>query len=217
MSSISSFHTNHGAAVSDRQSEIHAIDATELVLNSPELLLNIIRMIADENCVLSFTILSTVSRNFYTATLSNRLWREMCYQRWRWKWGFHKRWEKALVDSGEYKCSCNWTEVQPKNEHENFWKSRYKTEEEDATNPYITADELETLVFDFRFWLGQPILVDEDHIQFKSGLIESASQELRFLRNTREREWSFLEDEGPWNAKGQLVGHPSNEVGIECK
>lgn len=212
---IPSCHANHGAAVSNRPSEIHAVDATELVLNSPELLLNIIRIIADGNCVQSIKILSMVSRNFYTATLSDRLWREMCYQRWRWKWGFHKRWEKALVDSGE--DACNRKEVHPIIEHENFWKSRYKTEEENATNPYITADELETLVFDFRFWLGQPILIDEDHIQFKSGLIESASREFRFLRNVREREWSSHEGEGPWSAKGHIVGHPSNEVGIECK
>jgi hypothetical protein len=47
----------------------------------------------------------------------------------------------------------------PENESTDFWKSRYFAEERDATREFILADELESLVFDFRFWMGQPTAV----------------------------------------------------------
>lgn len=185
------------------------------VFASPELLLNIVRMIADGNRVQSITNLSLVSKNFYIATISDRLWREMCYLRWKGKWGFHRRWENALIDSGECQHTCSST--YPKCEDGKFWQSRYRAEEDGAAKQKITADELENLVFDFRFWMGEPTILGDEHIKFKSGLVDSASREFRFLRNARERQerWSA---EGPfWNAKGHVVGHPSQETGIECK
>lgn len=199
-----------GVGVGDRPTDHHEIivdDASELVFNSPELLLDIIRMIADCNSIQSITDLSLVSEGFYNATVSERLWREMCYLRWKQKWGFHKRWENALNDSIEAQS----------NNTERFWYSRYRSEEEGAKIQRITAEELESLVFDFRFWLGEPIEAGDDHLKYESGLIESASREFRFLRNATEREarWS---GEGPyWNARGHIIGHPIDESGIECE
>lgn len=215
MANLSACNKYHGAedgvGVGGRPAGHHEGDAVSaLVFNTPELLLDIIRMIADCNCIQFITDISLVSTSFYNATVSERLWREMCYQRWKQKWGFHKRWEKALNDFGT-------TIEAQSNNTERFWYSRYRSEEEGAKIQHITAEELESLVFDFRFWLGEPIEADDDNFKYQSGLTKSASREFRFLRNASEREarWS---GEGPyWNAKGHVIGHPIDESGIECE
>eukprot|EP00585_Thalassiosira_rotula_P010625 CAMPEP_0196158776 /NCGR_PEP_ID=MMETSP0910-20130528/45984_1 /TAXON_ID=49265 /ORGANISM="Thalassiosira rotula, Strain GSO102" /LENGTH=311 /DNA_ID=CAMNT_0041423687 /DNA_START=252 /DNA_END=1185 /DNA_ORIENTATION=- len=96
----------------------------------------------------------------------------------------------------------------------NFWKSRYFAEERDATRTRISATELEKLVFDFRFWIGQPTVVDGERIVVKSGLLESASREVRFSNSAPiamdggddgaesdddddDDEWSLLAEEFP--------------------
>jgi len=117
----------------------------------------------------------------------------------------------------------------------NFWKSRYFAEERDATRTRISATELEKLVFDFRFWIGQPTVVDGERIVVKSGLLESASREVRFSNSAPiamdggddgaesdddDDEWSLLAEEfpgGTWSARGRLMGHPCREPGIECE
>ena len=121
-----------------------------------DLLLRILRPLIDEELLPALCSLSTVSKSFREATLSNQFWREMCYQRWKGKWGFHLRWEKALVD---YSNIAAQQQRHPENESTDFSKSRYFAEERDATREFILADELESLVFDFRFWTGQPTAV----------------------------------------------------------
>ncbi len=107
---------------------------------------------------------------------------------------------------------------QCKNEHESteFWKSCYFAKERDATQKFILVDELESLIFDIRFWTGQPAAVDDRCIVAKLWLLESASREFRFSRPLHSSE----EDDAsvsPYSAKGHIVGHPCKETGIECK
>jgi len=119
----------------------------------------------------------------------------------------------------------------------NFWKARYFAEERDATRTNISATELESLVFDFRFWIGQPTVTVDGHIVVKSGLLESASREVRFtnstpivmdgdgdddngggddgMENSDESREEF--PGGMWSARGHLMGHPCREPGIECE
>ncbi len=103
------------------------------------------------------------------------------------------------------------------NESTDFWKSRYFAEERDATRIFFLANELESLVFDFWFWTaGQSTAVDDRFIVLKSGLLESASREFRFsgpLHRSEEDDASL----SPYSARGQIVGHPCKETGIECK
>lgn len=100
-----------------------------------------------------------------------------------------------------------------------FWKERYFFEERDATRHLILAEELESLTFDFRFWIGQPEVVD-GRVVVKSGLLESASSEVRFSKHSQVGldEGSAEEDvyaRPSWSARGNLTGHPCKEPGIE--
>ncbi len=183
------------------------------IFATPDLLQDILCPLIDEE-LLPLSSLSTVLKSFRKAILLNQIWQEMCYQQWKGKWGFHLRWEKALVDYSNIA-----SQQQRQNEHESteFWKSRYFAEERDATRQFILADELKSLVFDFRFWTGQPeIAVDHRCIVVKSGLLESASREFWFSRPLHRSE----EDDAsvsPYSARGRIVGHPSKETGIKCK
>jgi len=76
----------------------HDSDAIGLVFDSSDLLVKIICYIADGKCHKSMSQLSGTSKIFKRMTGSNMLWRELCYRRWKGKWGFHKRWESALAD-----------------------------------------------------------------------------------------------------------------------
>ena len=101
----------------------------------------------------------------------------------------------------------------------NFWRSRYFIEEQDSKRERILAEELESMVFDFRFWIGQPTVVD-GKIVVKSGLLKSASRKVRFSRSSKVVVGRLDEADvltPKWSARGHLTGHPCDEDGIECK
>lgn len=184
-----------------------------LVFATPDLLLDILRPLIDGDFLRSLLLLSLVSKNFHQATLSKEIWREICHRRWKGKWGFHPRWERALMDHSN---SVNQKHKQ-RQEHLNFWKSRYFFEERDATRRLILAEELVSLVFDFRFWIGQPFVFD-GRVVVKSGLLESASSNVKFSRPSQYEHGERLDEDisGPiWSARGHLTGHPCKESGIE--
>lgn len=94
-------------------------------------------------------------------------------------------------------------------ETSSFWKERYKAVEQSVAgnnDTIIRTRELESLVFDFRFWMGQPG-VSREHVVVESGLMQSASRRLRFVESP----------EPTGDTRGHIIGHPSNETGIECK
>jgi hypothetical protein len=187
------------------------------VFATPDLLLGILLPLIDGELRPNLFTLSAVSKSFREATLSNQFWREMCYKRWKGKWGFHLRWERALQD---YFNVADQQIHQNQDEFTNFWKLRYFSEERDATRNFILFEELESLVFDFRFWIGQPTTGGDGSIVVKSGLLESVSREFRFSMPTRNDGVRSEEDTAtvpPCSVRGQIVGHPCSETGIECK
>lgn len=205
----------NGRLSASRQDEGN--NAVRSVFATPDLLLDILRPLIGGELLPTLCSLSTVSKSFRQVTLSDQFWREMCYQRWKGKWGFHLRWEKALAI---YSNIVGQQQRQNIEECTNFWKSRYFSEERDATRNFIHANELESLVFDFRFWIGQPTVVDDGRIVVKSGLWESASREFRFSRpshNGGDRPEEEDISVSTYSARGHIVGHPCAETGIECK
>lgn len=73
------------------------------------------------------------------------------------------------------------------------------------------------MVFDFRFWVGQPTVVD-GRIIVRSGLLTSASRDVRFtLAKERSLEDRREVDNATptWSARGNVTGHPCNDPGIE--
>jgi len=75
------------------------------------------------------------------AAKQNIVWKQLCERRWKEKWGYKKRWERALE---------NFT-IQP---DEHYWMNTYNNEEEDAKRTYLTRDELSKLTFNWRSWFN---------------------------------------------------------------
>lgn len=171
----------------------------ESVFASPELLLLAVNQLVDVTSLPDFLSLCLVSKQFQEVLRSDEIWRELCRQRWKEKWGFVSRWERALCEFEE------WKQIGENQGGLNgsFWRLRYVQEEQDSMRRTIAAHELKDLVFDFRFWIGQPTVVDE-RIVVQSGLRESASMAVRF-EDTREEESS---NNGWWSDQGVVTGHP---------
>jgi hypothetical protein len=208
-----------GAAVGSISRQQEPPSRQHDVYATPDLLLAILRPLIDGDFLPTLRSLSIVSKSFRQATLSNELWREICHQRWKEKWGFHPRWERALMDYSNYSKEQHEESIDDTSNDFCFWKERYFLEERDATRHLILAEELESLIFDFRFWIGQPEVVD-GRVVVKSGLLESASSEVRFSKHSQVGldEGSAEEDvyaRPSWSARGNLTGHPCKEPGIE--
>lgn len=101
-----------------------------------------------------------------------------------------------------------------KHKEDYFWKSRFAKEELFAIRKYLRDDELESLVFDLRYWTGNETVLDDGSIKRETGLVESASREVRFVKT---HEFSRGFDKGPLEIEGNVVGYPNDETGIECK
>lgn len=185
-------------------------DPINFTFTTPDLILNIIRPLIDAQSLPALISLSTVSTNFLQIIrTSETFWKELCHQRWKDKWGFHRRWEKAVE---HYAMTHECTEV--RDSEVIFWRDRYFEEEQDATRTSISPRELNSLTFDFRFWIGQPTVVDNERIVVKSGLLQSASRNIRFHWNPDDEDNENNED-GWFSYRGNLTGHPCREPGIE--
>ncbi len=125
-----------------------------------------------------------VSKAFSIAASSDNLWREICNGRWQTKWGYEERWQQALL------------EVEP-----GGWRRRFVQAELDGTRGAITAEEVSSLMWDFRFWRGpQP----QQHGElFRSGVRTSSSTGLRF------------EPRSATLRQGAVTGHPSGRGDLE--
>jgi hypothetical protein len=91
-----------------------------------------------------------------------------------------------------------------------WWRDRYHWQERDGRRNHITADELASLTFDFRFWLSQ--FWGHGNL-LASGLRWTASQNFQFsARHAFEVDpdlsWPGVE-------RGVLDGHPSGRNDLE--
>lgn len=186
-------------------------DPINFTFTTPDLILNIIRPLIDAQSLPSLISLSTVSTNFLQIIrTSETFWKELCHQRWKEKWGFHRRWEEAVKQYDMFH-ECK----ERRGSGVTFWRDRYFEEEQDATRRSIGMRELNSLKFDFRFWIGQPTVVDE-RIVVKSGLLQSASRDVRFhWREDEDHQVEEGHEERWFSYRGELTGHPCREPGIE--
>jgi len=148
--------------------------------------------------------LGCVSKSCHTAVVieSPQIWKATCRYRWKSKWGFVQRWKTALQQEqglhGAVDADGRW------------WRQKYQWQEQDAKRTAITAAELHSLTFDFRFWLSQ--FWGQGNL-LASGLKWTASQNFQFAARRSfpinpEFSWPGME-------RGQLSGHPSGRDDLE--
>lgn len=192
--------------------------------SSSDIVVRVLHALIDVDSLPYLLSLALVSKNFAHALQSDIVWREICYKRWKSKWGFHSRWKNAQNDfsswqkehQGHIKWHSDFDDFQFNrlaSRDQQFWRARYFLEEQDAKRNIILADELEQLVFDMRFWIGQPEVGET--IIVRSGLFRSASTQVRFRFTCRNSSRDSSSSSTWWSARGIVSGHPCNEPGIE--
>eukprot|EP00804_Cyclotella_cryptica_P020155 CCRYP_014918-RA/>CCRYP_014918-RA protein AED:0.02 eAED:0.02 QI:35/1/1/1/1/1/2/256/419 len=95
------------------------------------------------------------------------VWKELCCSRWKEKWGFRRRWEKALRDfhlqqqqqletnQSKYRNQSRSNSSKRNSSHQPyFWFDRYDFEERDSLRATITIDELCQCPYERRRWFG---------------------------------------------------------------
>jgi hypothetical protein len=183
------FATAAAAAVAGKAAAAQTHDEQELELA--------VAVAANAPDLAGLAALATVSRAFVEAFASDFLWRPLCHSRWRSKWGFAERWARAL------------REVRPSG-----WQQRYRVEEQDGERQRITVHELHTLVFDFRFWLGQQPARGRTHggLPFVPAGVRSTSGEA-FRFNPHNPATKLLVDT-EITTSGAVSGHPSGRTDL---
>jgi hypothetical protein len=88
--------------------------------------------------------LRLVSRTFREAATTDMVWRPLCQRRWKTKWGFVFRLQRA--EEAVLRTGRSW------------WKQA-RLEESDSLRGALRPDELSGMVWDFRFWVGQRLEV----------------------------------------------------------
>jgi len=107
---------------------------------------------------------------FEAASKTNVVWKQLCRRRWGEKWGFQKRWRRALSNSDGQS-----------NQH--FWMQAYNEEEEDAKRNLLTRDELTSMTFDYRQWFSFTLFHNQpDNMRdvLPTGLRESIARDVVF-------------------------------------
>lgn len=86
------------------------------------------------------------------------VWKEICQSRWREKWGFSRRWKRALDDFNNFQYKSGTSKTSELHQSQFFWLRRYDTEECDSSRRVITRDELCSYTFEVRRWFSQNAL-----------------------------------------------------------
>lgn len=189
-----------------------ATTTTPLLFLSCDLIHEIATFLVDDAATLMK--LTCVSKSCCAAILeySPRVWKATCEQRWKSKWGFMQRYQAAQQELQQLQeqQGLNTSEAQ-------WWRSKYTWQEQDAKRQSITAVELHSLTFDFRFWLSQ--FWGHGNL-LASGLKWTASQNFQFaprpIRSNNDDddplEYSWP---GQHQERGVLKGHPSGRDDLE--
>jgi hypothetical protein len=168
-----------------------------LLLESADLIREVASFLVDDAKTLCR--LSSVSKSCQAAVLgSPQVWKATCRHRWARKWGFCQRSKAALEEAAAAAEDGRW------------WRDKYQWQERDAKRTSITAEELHSLTFDFRFWLSQ--FWGQGNL-LASGLKWTASQDFQFA--SRPSFQVNPENSWPGLQRGVLKGHPSGREDLE--
>ncbi|KAL7523786.1 hypothetical protein ACHAWF_000666, partial [Thalassiosira exigua] len=145
------------------------------------------------------------------------VWKEVCRRRWREKWGFERRWERAVEEYVRQHQSRGVTRTAKSLTH-HYWHHRYHEEECDSQRSTITTDELCSISFDCRNWFSMREYHRRQSIRMQdvlpAGLRESLAKDVRFdvrggVRSEKSwflsLRWSFVDGEVRLKHQGRSI------------
>ena len=168
-------------------------------LHDHGLLVVTLGFLADGEAPSELLEISVSCKSFRAAALDNIIWREMCDQKWKTKFGYRFRMDRAKTDAKRMVGGDNSefdlfvsssSEIRPYPTamsddidcpKAGFWYHRYWNELKMATVNRITLSDLREWQWSACMWFILPS--DDEPTVHKSGLWKPVSSKLRFLEN----------------------------------
>jgi len=134
-----------------------------------------------------------------SASKSNSLWQQLCQIRWKTKFGYERRWNRAMKQFNE-------------RFDEEFWLNKYSAEERDSTRSKMRVKELSNLKFDMRQWFSMRDFRNQEvnmRDLLPSGLRQSIARDVVFSDDgtmkcsqqwTATRTWIVKDNAITWKA-----------------
>lgn len=123
---------------------------------------------------------------FAAVAKTDMVWKQLCRNQWKHRWGFQKRWKRALEGEQRMISETDSSNCGRLGKNQYFWFERYQDEEMDSKRVAITADELCDLIFDYRNWFSlENFIRQPGHLRdvLPTGLKNSIATDFRFTPN----------------------------------
>jgi len=124
----------------------------------------------------------------------NIVWKQLCQRRWKDKWGYKKRWERALENFNT-------------DPDEHYWMNAYNNEEQDAKRIYLPRDELCSLMFDWRKWFERTPQNGLLLTGLRRSLRLSVFCESGGLRTYRHQDGVITESDWYWKTEDENIAY----------
>jgi len=146
------------------------------VFSTHDIIATALAFVADAEAPEQLLRMSTISRSFRSAALSDLIWKELCEQKWQGKFGYKNRMHQAKLDAKE--DDANDEQYPAPVPKDSFWYRRYWKELKLSSTNTITLQELCCVSWRFCRWFKRPHR--RNPTLLRSGLMEPASNSTRF-------------------------------------
>ena len=172
----------------DGDSLTSSVALTFAVFNTDDVVSTTLSFVADADAPELLLQMSTISRSFRTAAISDFIWKELCDQKWRLKFGYKNRMNQANIDAKKDDANDIPLTIHPSiNRYPlssikaGFWYHRYWRELKLSSIDSITIAELQTFAWSGCRWFKRPHRNHPNHL--RSGLKTPISNSICFCED----------------------------------
>lgn len=155
------------------------------VFNTHDIVITALAFVADAEAPEQLLKMSTISRSFRSAALSDLIWKDLCDEKWQRKFGYNNRMNQAMLDAKEDDANDNIRIVHPTIRQypapvpkDSFWYRRYWKELKLSSTNTITLQELCGVSWSYCRWFKRPHRHEPSLL--RSGLMKPSSNSTRF-------------------------------------
>lgn len=155
------------------------------VFNTHDIVITALAFVADAEAPEQLLKMSTISRSFRSAALSDLIWKDLCNEKWQQKFGYNNRMNQAMLDAKEDDANDNIRIIHPTIRQypapvpkDSFWYRRYWKEHKLSSTNTITLQELCGVSWSYCRWFKRPRRHEPSLL--RSGLMKPSSNSTRF-------------------------------------
>lgn len=158
------------------------------VFSAHDVVTNTLAFVADAEAPEQLLQVSTISRSFRSAALSDLIWKELCARKWQCKFGYKSRMKQAELDSEKDDANDDPRVIHPSIRQypttpakDSFWYRRYWRELKGSSIKTISLSDLQSVSWSCCRWFKRPHR--RNPTLLRSGLNKPASNHVRFCND----------------------------------